>query len=122
MNCAENGVYCGKCCFETEMPLTEEDLRRIESLGYRKEEFSISFAGIVRLRNVNGKCYFLDEKNRCRIYEHRPEGCRLYPAVFDGEKVVVDKICPKWREVKVSEVVRKRLVKLIEKVYGRKST
>ncbi len=99
------------------MPLTEEDIRRIESLGYRREEFSIS-NGIVRLRNVNGKCYFLDDGNRCRIYEHRPEGCRLYPAVFDGEKVVVDRVCPKWREVVVGESAKRRLMKLIERIYS----
>ncbi len=118
MNCVENGRFCGKCCFDTEMPLTEEDLRRIEGLGYVKDEFSIRDGETRRLRNVNGRCYFLDDENRCVIYEHRPEGCRLYPAVFDGEKVVVDKICPKWREVKVCEGAKKRLLRLIERVYG----
>ncbi len=98
------------------MPLTDEDVRRIESLGYRREEFSIVVNGIRRLRNVNGKCYFLRD-NKCTIYEHRPEGCRLYPAVFNGKEVVVDKFCPKWREVELSEDDKRALLRLINKIY-----
>lgn len=118
VNCKDGDRYCGKCCFETEMPLTEEDIKRIERLGYRRECFSVDDGNISRLKNVNGKCYFLDEKNMCKIYEYRPEGCRLYPAVLDGEKVVVDKICPKWREVKVNDYAKRRLLELIRKIYG----
>jgi len=117
VNCLKDGSYCGKCCIETEMPLTEEDLSRIESLGFSREKFSVSDGDIFRLRNVGGKCYFLDERNTCRIYEHRPEGCRLYPAVFDTEKVIVDMICPRWKDVRVSEKARRRLLGLIGKIY-----
>ncbi|WP_290623756.1 MULTISPECIES: YkgJ family cysteine cluster protein [unclassified Archaeoglobus] len=120
VKCLKNGSYCGKCCIETEMPLTEEDLSRIESLGFSREEFSVSDGDILRLRNVKGKCYFLDERNACRIYEHHPEGCRLYPAVFDGEDVVVDRLCPVWEDVKVSEVAKRRLLSLIKRVHGDK--
>jgi len=116
VNCRIGNKFCGKCCYETEMPLTNEDVKRIESLGYKKEDFSIVVNGIRRLRNVNGKCYFL-RNNRCIIYEHRPEGCRLYPLVFDGKDVVVDKLCPKWREVKITEEDKKALLKLIHKIY-----
>jgi uncharacterized protein len=28
---------------------------------------------------VLGKCVNLDENNRCRVYEHRPDPCRDYP-------------------------------------------
>lgn len=117
MKCLKNGSYCGKCCIETEMPLTEEDLSRIESLGFSREEFSVSDGDILRLRNVKGKCYFLDERNTCRIYEHRPEGCRLYPAIFDGENVIVDTICPRWKEVRINEKTRRKLLELIGKIY-----
>ncbi len=100
------------------MPLTDEDIRRIESLGYRREDFSVKDGKVTRLRNVSGRCYFLDSENRCRIYPHRPEGCRLYPAVLDGGRVVVDKLCPRWREVVVTKGVERRVLKLVKRVYG----
>ena len=31
---------------------------------------------------VNGRCPNLDERNRCRIYETRPQVCRRFPADF----------------------------------------
>ncbi len=100
------------------MPLTKDDIARIEALGYSREDFTVRDGKIIRLRNVNGKCFFLDSQNRCRIYEHRPEGCRLYPAVFDGKEVIADSICPRWKEVRISEKAKRRLLELIEEIYG----
>ncbi len=118
MNCFDGSSFCGKCCYETEMPLTEEDIARIEALGYSRSDFTVRDGSIVRLRNVNGKCFFLDSENRCKIYQYRPKGCRIYPAVFDGKDVIADRFCPKWREVEV-ENVRRSLLQLIEKIYGK---
>lgn len=118
MNCFDGNTFCGKCCIETEMPLTKEDIARIEALGYSKRDFAVRDGKIIRLRNVNGKCFFLDSHNRCRIYEHRPEGCRLYPAVFDGEDVIADSVCPRRNEVRISERAIRRLLELIEEIYG----
>ena len=77
------------------MVLTEGDLRRIESLGYDREQFSELREGFIRLRNVEGRCYFLNE-GRCRIYEARPLGCRAYPVVFNIEtgSCELDDECP----------------------------
>ncbi len=99
------------------MPLTNEDVQRIEQLGYRKEEFTVVVNGIRRLRNVNGRCFFL-ENGKCKIYNNRPVGCRLYPAVFDGKDVVVDRICPKWRDVKIKASAKVALIKLVREIYG----
>ncbi len=120
MNCLDGNSFCGKCCIETEMPLTKDDIARIEALGYSRRDFTVRDGKIVRLRNVNGKCFFLDSQNRCRIYEHRPKGCRLYPAVFDGEDIIADPICPKRKEVRISERAKRRLLELIEEIYGTK--
>ncbi len=118
VKCFFNGKFCGRCCHETEMPLTEEDVRRISDLGYDPKEFAVKVDGVYRLRNVNGKCYFLDEQNRCRIYEHRPIGCRIYPVVLDVErgKAVLDDECPMgWtvseEDFKRAEAVLRELVK-----------
>ncbi|MEM1520393.1 MAG: YkgJ family cysteine cluster protein [Candidatus Korarchaeum sp.] len=86
---------CYACCLETEMVLTESDLRRIESLGYKREQFSEVRDGFIRLRNVEGRCYFLDGGS-CRIYEARPLGCRAYPLVFNitNGRCELDDECP----------------------------
>ncbi len=120
LDCRIEGRFCGKCCYDTEMPLTEEDIERIEKLGFKREEFVVEVDGIPRLRNVEGKCFFLDESNRCRIYENRPIGCRIYPVVLDLEsgRAMVDDICPKKdsiseRDLREAEVILKELVRKI---------
>ena len=122
VNCKLNG-YCGKCCYETEMPLTRKDVERIKALGFNEGDFSIVVDGIKRLRNVNGKCFFLEE-NRCKIYDYRPEGCRIYPLVLSEGGVVVDDLCPLKEEIetKLTEEVRERakeiLERIVKEVYG----
>ncbi|HDM92694.1 MAG TPA: YkgJ family cysteine cluster protein [Candidatus Korarchaeota archaeon] len=87
---------CHLCCLETEMPLTLEDVVRISKLGYDPAEFAEFRDGALRLRNVGGRCYFLDPGGKCRIYEHRPDGCRAYPVVVDARtgECVLDNLCP----------------------------
>lgn len=101
-------IRCGICCTPTEMELLPEDIERIESLGYRFEEFAeVGQDGIVRLRSVDGRCVFYDPVTRsCRIYEHRPIGCRLYPVIYVNGEVTVDRLCPTWYTVRKSELVR----------------
>ncbi len=118
VNCIIDGKFCGRCCYQTEMPLTEEDIERIEKLGFKREDFAVKVDGVYRLRNVNGKCYFLDDSNRCKIYEHRPIGCRIYPVIFDIEsgKAVIDDLCPmkdkiSKKDLKKAEIVLKKLIK-----------
>ena len=119
MRCAE--INCFECCKETEMQLSEEDVRRIEKLGYSRDEFSVEVDGVRVLKNVNGQCYFLKD-GRCSIYSHRPKGCRFYPVIYDVErgKAVVHDFCPLWREVKPSTIkkVERELIRHIERVFG----
>jgi len=122
VNCrVDSGAFCGLCCFETEMPLSEEDITRLEGLGYKREDFSIQINGIRRLRNVSGRCFFLSEDNRCRVYGERPEGCRLYPAVLnpDTMEVEVDDACPKAETVVIEDDVRQALAALFRKIYSK---
>lgn len=123
VNCKRNG-YCGKCCYETEMPLTREDLNRIKSLGFKPEDFSVVVEGVRRLRNVGGKCFFL-KNNECTIYEFRPEGCRIYPLVLNDEgEVVVDDLCPLKDEIEreisreVLEKAKSALQRIVREVYN----
>jgi len=111
---------CIKCCLETEMLLTEDDIRRIESLGYKKHQFTEYKNGFYKLKNINGHCVFLDVKRkRCIIYKHRPIGCRVYPVIYDYEKgVILDSECPAINTISKEEFISKAkiLLNLIKKL------
>ena len=94
---------CVKCCIETRMPLSRFDIERISRQGYRFKDFVVKRKRERRLKNRNGRCVFLGD-NGCIIYSFRPEGCRLYPLVYNEKyrKVVVHGLCPYGHEFKVS--------------------
>ncbi|WP_420917891.1 YkgJ family cysteine cluster protein [Pyrodictium abyssi] len=110
------------CCYSTEMPLTREDIERIASLGYSPDYFVEHVDGVPRLRNVEGHCVFLDPStNKCKIYPHRPMGCRLYPLVYvPGEGVDVDPECPKAYTIDRKSVreLAPLVLRLVEMIYG----
>jgi hypothetical protein len=99
------------------MPLSNSDLKRILKLGCKLECFAVKTDGEWRLMNNSGRCVFLTEEG-CRIYRHRPEGCRLYPLVYDEDlrKAVVDPFCPYGGLLKVQKNDVKRLETLLEKL------
>ena len=110
---------CSKCCIDTHMPLTGTDIKRITRQGYRYRDFVIRRKRERYLKNINGKCFFLGEDG-CKIYSSRPEGCRLYPLVYNentGQAIIHD-FCPYGHMFKVSsdDVTRLRsLVKELDK-------
>lgn len=108
---------CVACCIETEMPLTDEDITRIIEHGYSFLDFVVKRENEFYLRNRSDKCFFL-EASGCGIYSYRPEGCRLYPLVYNEglEEAVFDDFCPfnDWFEVCASDV--KRLRDLVNKL------
>ncbi|RLE67681.1 MAG: YkgJ family cysteine cluster protein [Thermoprotei archaeon] len=108
---------CGACCRATEMILTLSDVRRLEALGYRREEFAVKKGDHYVLRNVSGVCYFYDERSKmCRVYDYRPIGCSLYPIVIDARtgELLLDSFCPISRETTVDELKKaRRYAKLI---------
>jgi len=111
--CAAHG--CSACCHDTQMPLTEEDAARLESLGNPREAFSLVDAesGELRLRNVKGACFFLDAQGRCSVYASRPAGCRTYPFVLTPEgRLVRDVDCPWRREFAQPAGVQRRLIQI----------
>jgi uncharacterized protein len=101
---------CGKCCFETEMQLSLEDLGRIahnNPFNYSKEDFAFfneeskHWQIKTKPNDPNKPCIFLkiskDSTYECSIYSFRPKGCQIYPLVFDLDenKCIFDKYCPK---------------------------
>jgi Fe-S-cluster containining protein len=97
------------------MTLTSDDVKRINSLGYSKEDYLVRVtAGFCELKNVDGYCFFYDSDSMiCRIYEARPEGCRWYPVIYDARKrkSIVDDECPA-----AASVTRDRIRKVNHKV------
>lgn len=127
IDCRVNEKFCGKCCYDTKMPLTKKDVERIKRTGFPESYFVDRRGRVPRLKNVKGHCVFLDPStNACTIYPDRPEGCRLYPLVYDEERgeVVLDPLCPKVYLVP-QKVVRKlsgallSLIRRLESEYSK---
>ncbi len=99
------------------MPLTEMDVERLEKMGFDADEFTVEAEGEVRLVNVRGSCYFL-ENGRCRAYEARPEGCRIYPVVYDERihKFVLDVVCPNKADFSLTREDKDRLKRLLHRI------
>ncbi|MFX0059131.1 MAG: YkgJ family cysteine cluster protein [Candidatus Hodarchaeota archaeon] len=102
MNSLNKCSECGKCCLETEMVLSKKDINLIlnmSSVYDRKAEFVIKNEdGNLQLKNVNGRCVFLDPPLKlCKIYDIRPQGCRYYPMIYDIDKkrCIIDDECPR---------------------------
>jgi len=111
---------CGICCEETMMELLSKDIERLEKMGYRLEEFAVIDAGVTRLRNVDGYCYFYNRTDKkCQIYEKRPMGCYLYPVVYlANEGAIVDELCPMRHTISEEELRTKGRIlnKLLKKI------
>ena len=111
---------CGKCCEETMMELSSDDIKRLENIDYRLEEFAVFDGGVARLRNVDGHCYFYIPSNRkCRIYPQRPLGCYIYPVVYlENEGAIVDELCQRGHTISEKELRTKEKIlnKLLKKI------
>jgi Fe-S-cluster containining protein len=121
-NALEGGVPCAKhqcvlCCVKTEMPLSHSDMERISKLGYNVKDFAVKSRNGWQLKNRFGRCVFLSSSG-CIIYAHRPEGCKLYPLVFDEEsrQNVKDDICPHRKEFRVTKHDEKKLTLFLQKL------
>jgi hypothetical protein len=109
------------CCEKTEMMLSNADVERLERLGYNIQKFvRRDRHGFVRLKNCHGSCVFYNvEKCRCRIYKHRPLGCRIYPIIYsEHEGIVVDDLCPMKNTVSETELKRKgkKVIELLQRI------
>jgi Fe-S-cluster containining protein len=111
---------CVKCCIETSMPLSHFDIERISRKGYWFKDFVVKHRKECHLKNINGRCVFLGI-NGCNIYSFRPEGCRLYPLVFDENygRVVIHDFCPYGHEYNVSREDIDNLYALFKKLNKR---
>lgn len=84
---------CGRCCTMWSVTVDSDKVARL-----REHDWSAIGAGdpfeknrgpgdAYRVRMVKGRCFFLDEEQRCRIhselgYDEKPEGCKAFPLHF----------------------------------------
>ncbi|MFW6117845.1 MAG: YkgJ family cysteine cluster protein [Thermoproteota archaeon] len=113
--------HCGLCGEETDMLLSQADIERLEGVRYDRKEFTrYDRQGYIRLRNQGGFCFFYDvTKSRCKVYEHRPWGCRIYPVMYSEEEgVVLDDLCPMKDTVSKTEIERKgkQVIELLQRI------
>lgn len=76
-------LQCANCCKTIPPIVSKRDSKRIaKHLGMSPSEFDQKF---IRLDEDGDRvfnqspCAFLEEDNKCRIYEVRPAACRAYP-------------------------------------------
>jgi lysine-N-methylase len=102
----------GSCCKEYRIPVTDEEVKRIEAQGWTAEELGghspfTTTGWFHRQTSLNSRsgegCVFLSEQGRCRIHERfgydaKPLPCRLFPFVLipagDHWRVGVRFACP----------------------------
>ncbi len=97
---------CSACCHDIEMILTEADLERLQAARPGEDFWFEADDGYLQLRTREGPaarggqgrpCWFLGANGLCSVHAVRPEGCRLYPAVWDEglrEAALDEDYCP----------------------------
>jgi Fe-S-cluster containining protein len=83
---------CGDCCRKLLVFVDEDDIKKIESLCYKREEFvepdydAQKQSKQLLVKRIDNKCIFLRKDKdgyECQIYAHRPKVCRIYPFLSD---------------------------------------
>ena len=107
---------CIQCCLETEMLLSNEDIERIRSLGFAQKFFVIKKDRWLQLKNSDGRCVF-HNGIECSIYENRPEGCRLYPIIYNEDmNATFDEDCPYSDKFEISKPRIRQAYELVSKL------
>jgi Fe-S-cluster containining protein len=96
------------------MVLSYHDIENIQKIGYDRQFFVSENKGWLQLKNHQGRCVF-HNRTRCTIYDHRPEGCTLYPVVYDKDNnsAILDKECPQKHRFSLSKAKSQQLDLLI---------
>lgn len=108
---------CIKCCLNTEMPLSVLDIARIKGLGFSENSFIVKKNGNRQLKNLSGRCVFHNGQ-RCTIHNHRPEGCQLYPVIFNEDmgEPLLDSYCPHHEEFQLTPSISRKVIRLVRKL------
>jgi uncharacterized protein len=115
--------HCVSCCYDTEMPLLDDDVQRIVALGFEESYFTTNSDGFEVLKNSDqGRCVFHDGK-QCTIYANRPAGCKLYPIIFNENlnRPVKDRLCPFRAEFDLSLESKQELTNVYHRLMREKN-
>lgn len=87
---------CVACCKRQPGPLVPEDVETLEGVGFKLDEVLVQSKGglygrrdgngvmqtvnvpTITPKMVNGRCIFLDARDRCRIHPIAPFGCAYF--------------------------------------------
>jgi Fe-S-cluster containining protein len=96
------------------MVLSYNDIENIQKMGYDHQFFVSESKGWLQLKNNTGRCVF-HNGTRCTIYDNRPEGCNLYPVVYntDTNSAILDNECPQKQYFSLSKAKSRKLDLLI---------
>jgi Fe-S-cluster containining protein len=96
------------------MVLSYRDIENIQKMGYDRQFFVSEHNGWLQLKNYQGRCVFHDG-TRCTIYHQKPEGCTLYPVVYDKDNncATLDQECPQKQSFFIEKSVVRTLFTLI---------
>ena len=76
-------LECANCCSTTGPSFADKDIGRIaKHLRIKPSEFTEKYLRIDEDKDYvlqQVPCAFLDEDNRCKIYDVRPKACREFP-------------------------------------------
>jgi len=100
---------CIQCCLETNMILSYQDIDRIKRLGFDINFFVTERDGWLQLKNQDGRCVF---------HKDRPDGCKLYPIIYDKDKkhAIFDKDCLQKDKFLMSKSITKQLYDIVSKL------
>ena len=99
------------------MPLLNSDIERIEGLGFSPDFFVDTHDGWLLLKNRDGRCVF-HTGVICSIYDDRPEGCKLYPLIYDADtkSATIDEECPYRTDFLLFQRSRKKLLHIVSRI------
>jgi len=99
------------------MPLSNADISRITGLGFSEDSFVVKKDGERRLRNSKGRCVFHNGQV-CTIYDVRPEGCRIYPVLFDMDTrgIVLDRNCAHNERFSITPRTSRDITRLVQRL------
>ncbi|MCZ8071104.1 MAG: YkgJ family cysteine cluster protein [Bacteroidota bacterium] len=84
-------LTCANCCKTTSPIFYQTDIERVaKALRMKPGDFIQKYLRIDEDKDYvlqSSPCPFLDDDNRCRVYQDRPKACREYPHT-DRKKMV----------------------------------
>ena len=116
-------VGCGRCCTETIVPVTDSDVKRLMKHTGKKAQEIVRFFGTADVEWTDGdeswihttdgnrflalikaqnRCQFLDDDNRCTVYEARPMTCRTFPL-----QIILNEAETKIENITLNRIVKK---------------